>query len=324
MTVTAKDVANLRKATNAGMMDCKKALQESGGDFDGAIDILRKKGQKVAAKRADKEANEGAVVAITNEEGTQGIVLVLGCETDFVAKNDEFVALANALGKLALDNGCTTAAEVLALPYDGGTVSEKLVEQTGTVGEKIEIPGFARIEGDNLATYVHGGRIGVILSYNDGGSDDAHAFFRSVAMHVAAMSPRVLSPDELDLEFIVKETESLQGQIKIENEDRARLSKPLRTIPRFGGRAQLTDDVMAEVEQQIKDELKAEGKPEKIWDKIVPGKIDRFIADNTQIDQEHCLLSQFFAVDDTKTVAQAVKDFHPDADVVAFCRVATG
>ncbi|MCA9214801.1 MAG: hypothetical protein KDB27_17140 [Planctomycetales bacterium] len=169
-----------------------------------------------------------------------------------------------------------------------------------------------------------GAKIGVIVSYKDGGAEGADQFFRSVAMHIAAMSPSVLTTDELDAEFVAKETEALRGQIKVENEDRARLGKPLKTIPEFGGRCQLTADVMAKVEDTIKEELKAEGKPEKIWDKIIPGKIERFIADNTQVDQEHCLLSQFFALDDSKTVEAAVKDFCDAAEILAFKRVATG
>lgn len=322
MSFSAKDVAELRKATSAGMMDCKKALEESGGDFEGAVDILRKKGQKVAAKRADKDANEGVVVAKT--DGSKGIVLVVSCETDFVAKNDDFIALVNSIGDATLSSFCKTKDEVLALPVGGSTVSELLLEQTGKIGEKIEVSDYRTIEGETLTSYVHGGKIGVLVSYKGGGQDGADQFFRSVAMHIAAMSPSTLNAEELDADFIAKETESLQGQIKIENEDRTRLGKPLRNIPQYGGKSQLTDAVMAKVEEDIKAELKAEGKPEKIWDKIVPGKLERFIADNTQIDQEHCLLSQFFAVDDTKTVATAVKDFNEGAEILGFERVATG
>lgn len=321
MSFSAKDVAELRKTTGAGMMDCKKALEEASGDMEGAIDILRKKGAKVAAKRADKDATEGVAVAKT--DATKGIVLVVSCETDFVAKNDEFIALVNSIGDAALSNSCKTKEEVAALTVDGSTVAEKLLEQTGKIGEKIEISDYQTIEGENLTSYVHGGKIGVLVSYK-GSGDGAEQFFRSVAMHIAAMSPSTLNAAELDADFIAKETESLQSQIKIENEDRTRLGKPLRNIPQYGGKAQLTEAVMAKVEEDIKAELKAEGKPEKIWDKIVPGKLERFVADNTQIDQEHCLLSQFFAVDDTKTVEAAVKDFNADAEILGFQRVATG
>ncbi|MCA9138469.1 MAG: elongation factor Ts [Planctomycetales bacterium] len=323
MAISAKDVSELRKSTGAGMMDCKKALEESGGDMEGALDYLRKKGQKVAAKRADREANEGVVAALI--EGNKGALLALSCETDFVAKNEDFIALAGQLVKLAVENDAKSKEEVAALTLDGVPVSEKLVERTGTIGEKIEVADYQTIEGDHLASYIHAGsKIGVLVSYKDGGKDDAPQFFRGLAMHIAAMAPSILTPDEFDDEFVAKETEALQGQIKVENEDRARLGKPLRTVPQYASRSQLTPEVMTAAEDAIKEELKAEGKPEKIWDKIIPGKLERFIADNTLLDQERCLLSQFYALDDTKTVEAAVKDFSADADVVAFRRVAVG
>lgn len=323
MAVSAKNVSELRKATGAGMMDCKKALQESGGDLDGAMDYLRKKGQKVAAKRADREANEGIVVALT--EGNKGMLLALSCETDFVAKNEDFIALANKLGKHLFDNQVADKDAAAALEFDGATVNEKLVEQTGLIGEKLEVSDVQTVEGDNIASYIHAGsKIGVLVSYKDGGKEGADQFFRSVAMHIAAMSPSILSPEEFDDELVAKETESLRGQITIENEDRARLGKALKTVPQYASRAQLTPEVMAKAEADIKAELAAEGKPEKIWDKILPGKLDRFVADNTLLDQERCLLSQFFALDDTKTVEAAIKDFAPEAGIVAFKRVAVG
>lgn len=324
MAISAKDVAALRKATGAGMMDCKEALNESGGDYDGALDFLRKKGQKVAAKRADREANEGVVV--TREAGDKGLVLAVSCETDFVAKNDDFIAFVNSLGDLALANLPATKEDFVALPYDGATVAEKLVERTGTIGEKIEVSDYQIVAGEKLATYVHAGsKIGVVLSYKDGGKDGAQ-FFRGVAMHIAAMSPSILSPTEFDADFVAKETEAIQAQIKAENElnEAENLGKPIKNIPQFVSKSQLTPEVMEKAEADIKEALKAEGKPEKIWDKIVPGKLERFIADNTLLDQERCLLSQFFALEDTKTVAQAVADFADGAEIVAFKRAAVG
>jgi elongation factor Ts len=306
------------------MMDCKKALEESQGDIEGAMDYLRKKGQKVAAKRADREANEGVVVALTNDAGTKGIVMALSCETDFVAKNDEFRAFATSLAQLGLDKAAGTKDEFLALEFDGATVAEKLVEKTGMIGEKVEVSDYQTVAGDKLASYIHAGsKIGVLLSFKDGDKDGAD-FFRNVAMHIAAMSPSCLRPDEFDAEFVVKEAEGLQSQIKIENEDRQRLGKHLKTVPQYASQSQLTPEVMAQAEADIKAELQAEGKPEKIWDKIVPGKLERFIADNTLLDQEHCLLSQFYALDDSKTVADAITDFSDQAEIVEFKRVAVG
>jgi elongation factor Ts len=323
MSISASDVAELRKSTGAGLMDCKKALQESNGDYEGALDYLRKKGQKVAEKRADKDANEGVVVTLLDSTGKNGVILALSCETDFVAKNEGFIELANKLAKLGLDSQVDSHEKLMALPFDGMTVEEKLVDQTGKTGEKIVVSAFHRMSGDCLATYIHAGaKIGVLLSYKGGSKPDADQFFRSLAMHIAAMNPSIMHYSEFDASFVEKETESFRSRIQIENEDFARLGKPLKNVPQYVSRLQLTPEVLAKVENTIKDELKAEGKPEKIWDRILPGKLERFIADNTLLDQERCLLNQFFALDDTKTVEAAIKGFSPTAELVSYKRVA--
>jgi elongation factor Ts len=309
------------------MMDCKAALTESGGDLDGALDYLRKKGQKVAAKRADRDANEGVVVVLLNEAGNQGLLLALSSETDFVAKNDEFIAFANSIAQLAADNQVETKEDLLALPFDGSTVSEKLIEKTGVIGEKIEISDVQTIAGENIASYIHAGsKIGVLVSYKDGEKEDAPQFFRSLAMHIAAMSPSILCADEFDEELVAKETEAIRAQIISQNElnEKENLGKPQKNVPQYASRSQLTPEVMAQAEEAIRAQLQAEGKPEKIWDRIIPGKIERFIADNTLLDQERCLLSQLFALDDSKTVEAAIKDLSPDAEIVEFKRVAVG
>jgi elongation factor Ts len=327
-TISAKDVGELRKITGAGMMDCKEALKESAGDFDGALDYLRKKGQKVAAKRADRDANEGIVVTLANEAGDTGIIMALSSETDFVAKNDGFIEFANTIAQLAMTNLPETKEELLALPMDGETVAEKLTEKTGTIGEKIEISDYKKITGENISTYIHSGsKIGVIVAYKDGGKkEEAAQFFRSVAMHIAAMNPSIMTPDQFDADLVAKETEAIQAQIKAENElnEAENLGKTIKKVPEFVSKLQLTPEVMAKAEADIKAELAAEGKPEKIWDKIVPGKLERFVADNTLLDQERCLLSQFFALDDTKTVAAAIKDFAAESELLEFKRAAVG
>ncbi len=327
MSISAKDVSELRKSTGAGMMDCKEALKESGGDIDGALDWLRKKGQKVAAKRADRDANEGVVVALTDDSGKTGIIMALSCETDFVAKNENFIGLANTLGEFALKEMPADKDAFAALTYDGATVAEKLVEQTGKIGEKIEISDFQVVSGDNISSYIHAGsKIGVLVSFKDGGSSEAPGFFRSVAMHIAAMSPTIMRPEEFDADLVAKETEAIQAQIKAENElnEAENLGKPIKSIPQYVSKLQLTPEVMAAAEEAIKAELAAEGKPEKIWDRIVPGKIERFVADNTLLDQERCLLSQFFALDDSITVENAIKNLSPEAELIEFKRVAVG
>lgn len=326
MTISAKAVSELRKSTGAGMMDCKEALKESGGDIDGALDWLRKKGQKVAAKRADRDANEGIVMAKTNEAGSTGIVMAVSCETDFVAKNDGFIEFADSLAQLAMDKLPETKEEFVTLEFDGATVAEKLIEKTGTIGEKLEISGYHKVVGDKIASYIHAGsKIGVLVNYKDGGNAEAPGFFRMLAMHIAAMAPTIMRPEELDLAFVQKETEALQAQIKAENElnESENLGKAIKMIPEFGSRLQMTPEVVAAAEAKIKAELAAEGKPEKIWDRIVPGKLERYISDNSQLDQTYCLLSQVYALDDTKTVAQAVEDMK-GVELVGFKRVAVG
>ena len=162
--ITAAEVNKLRKQTGAGMMDCKKALVEAEGDFEAAVDILRKKGQKVAAKRADRDATEGAVIAKTN--GTdKGVIVKLSCETDFVAKNEDFVSLAHKLADLALSYGVSTAEEFGETPFEGNlTVADKLQEQTGVIGEKIEVAELATIHAPYVASYIHmGNKIGTLV-----------------------------------------------------------------------------------------------------------------------------------------------------------------
>jgi elongation factor Ts len=306
-------------------MDCKKALQESNGDYEGALEYLRKKGQKVAEKVADRDTTEGCVVTILSDDKTTGVVLALCCQTDFVAKNEGFTELANRIGKLAFEHNAENLEQLNALSIDGMTVAEKLVEQTGKIGEKIVVSELYRLKGDRLSSYIHAGsKIGVLLSFKDGGKPGADEFFRGVAMHIAAMKPSILHYSEFDPAFVANETESMANRIKIENEDLTRLGKPLKTVPQYVSRLQLTPEVMKAAEDAIKEVLKAEGKPEKIWDKIVPGKLDRFVADNTLLDQDRCLLNQFYVLDETKTVEAAVKAFADSAGIVAFRRVAIG
>ena len=201
-TPVAADVAKLRNTTGAGMMDCKKALVEAEGDFDKAIEILRKKGQKVAANRADRESTEGAVIAKVNADNTRGVVIALNCETDFVAKNDDFVKLAHELAELAVGK---TKEEFLATEFGGATVAEKLIEQTGVIGEKIEIGSFEAIEGPFLGAYIHAGnKIAAITSLSadvDGASEAAKA----VSMQVAAMNPIALDETMVSQDTIDKE-----------------------------------------------------------------------------------------------------------------------
>ncbi|WP_262150883.1 translation elongation factor Ts [Chryseobacterium foetidum] len=204
-TPVAADVAKLRNQTGAGMMDCKKALVEAEGDFEKAVDILRKKGQKVAANRADRDSSEGAVIARVNEDNTLGTIISLNCETDFVAKNEAFIELAYELAEMAIF--AATKEELLATDFHGMTVADKLIEQTGVIGEKIEIGAFERITGPFLGAYIHAGnKIAAItaLSAKVDGADEAA---KSVSMQAAAMNPIALDETKVSQETIDKELE---------------------------------------------------------------------------------------------------------------------
>ncbi len=207
MAISASDVKALRDKTGAGMMDCKKALTEANGDIEKAIEILRKKGQKLSEKRADREANEGVVMALVSDDQKKGIVVKVSCETDFVAKNDDFVAFAQKIANIALDTFPSSKEEMLAQKFDNVTVGEKITEQVGVIGEKVELTDYERLEGDMIVPYIHMGyRAGVIVSLNQTG-DDANEAGKNVAMQVAAMKPIALDKDGVDSTVVEKEIE---------------------------------------------------------------------------------------------------------------------
>jgi elongation factor Ts len=203
------------------MMDCKKALVEAEGDFDKAIEILRKKGQKVAAKRADRDSSEGAVIAKVNESANKGVIISLNCETDFVAKNDDFVNLAHQLAELALATG--SKDEFLAADFNGISVQEKLTEQTGVIGEKIEIGAFKTIEAPFVGSYIHAGnKIAVVTGLSEA-VDGAATVAKDVAMQAAAMNPVALDENGVDQEVIDKEIEIAKDQLRAEGKPEAML-----------------------------------------------------------------------------------------------------
>jgi len=219
--ITAAEVNKLRQTTGAGMMDCKKALVESEGDFEKAIEILRKKGQKVAANRADRESTEGAAIAKVNDAKTSGVAVVLGCETDFVGKNENFVKLANDFADLAFKYA--DKESFLAADFGGMTVAEKLIEQTGVIGEKLEITGFEKIEAPFVGSYIHAGnKIATLvgLSANVAGAEEVA---KDVAMQVAAMNPIALDEAGVDASVIDKEIEIAKDQLRQEGKPEAML-----------------------------------------------------------------------------------------------------
>lgn len=206
-TISAQDVKNLREMTGAGMMDCKAALTEANGDFDKAIEILRLKGQKLSVKRADREAKEGVVYALVSNDGNRGVVIRLSSETDFVAKNEDFINLAKEFAQIALDTFPSNLEELLKQPYQNITVGEKVQEQVGVIGEKIELSDYERIEAPMVLSYVHmGNKAGVIVGLNKA-DQKFHDAGRDVAMQVAAMKPVALNKEGVDASIIEKEIE---------------------------------------------------------------------------------------------------------------------
>jgi elongation factor Ts len=248
MSISAQDVKELRDITGAGMMDCKKALVESGGDIEGAIEILRKQGQKLSAKRAEREANEGVVIALTSQNRNNGVVLKLSCETDFVAKGDGFVQLAQTIAEIALKNLPNTAEELGALPFNNEiSIAQKITEQVGVIGEKIELKEYAKIEtkaGEGqVIPYIHMGyRAGVIVALNQEGPDLIDCG-KDVAMQVAAMKPVAVDQSDVPQEVIDKELE---------------------------------------IGREI---ARNEGKPEAMLDKIANGRLNKFFKETTLLNQ---------------------------------------
>jgi elongation factor Ts len=317
--ITAADVKKLRDATGAGMMDCKKALIEADGNFDEAVSILRKKGQKVAEKRADRASSEGAAIAVVNDAKTEGALIVLGCETDFVGKNNDFIALAKSLVELAINYN--DQESFLNADFGGMTVAEKMIEQTGVIGEKVQINDFKKMTAPFVGSYIHGYKIATLVGLASG-ENDADVVAKDIAMQVASMGATTLSYKDFDPAFVASETEARIAVIEKDNIERGRLGKHLINVPEYISRAQLTDEIVEAAKTSLQEELRAEGKPEQIWDRILPGKLERFISDNTTLDQEKCLLDQNFIKDEKQSVADYVTS--KGNEVVSFERVALG
>jgi len=276
VTISAADVNNLRKTTGAGMMDCRKALMESDGDFEQAIDYLRKKGQKVADKRSDREANEGVAIAMANPEANFGVAIQVSAETDFVSKNQDFVDFANNVAKIALENKPATIDDLKALPMDGATVGERLLEMVAKIGEKIDIVRYEQVNADAVVPYIHGNyRIGVLVGLNKANNDTVTTAGRDVAMQIAAMNPVALDESQVSPETIEREK-----NIAIE-------------------------------------QIKAEGKPAEMAEKIAMGKLNKFFKENT-------LLNQLFVKDNSLSVKDYLSKAESGLTVTVFRRLAIG
>jgi len=273
-TITAADVNKLRQITGAGMMDCKKALAEAEGDFEKAIDYLRKKGQKVAANRADREAKEGYIIAQTNAEGTKGYLVAISCETDFVAKNQDFVNFAQGILDVAIANNPADAEALKALPFDGATVNDKVFDMVGKIGEKIELSRYEMIEAPKVIAYNHpGNRLASMVGLSSATAPESCG--KDVAMQIAAMSPVAIDKGDVDSATIERELEI------------------------------------------AKEQIRAEGKPEEMVEKIAAGKLNKFY-------QESTLLNQAFIKEDKKSVGQYLDSVEKGLTVSVFKRVQIG
>ena len=273
MAITAQEVNKLRQMTGAGMMDCKKALVESDGDFDKAIEILRKKGQKVSANRADRQTNEGTVFVQTSDDGKISVVVALGCETDFVAKNEDFKKIGDEILKVAFDVKPANVDDLKAQKVGDLSVGEKITELVGKIGEKIDIVTLEILEGEKVVPYIHAGsKLAVLVALKGANGVEVADAGKDVAMQIAAMRPVAVDKDGVDASVIEQE-------LKI-------------------GR-----------EQAI-----AEGKPEKIIEKIAEGKLNKFFKENT-------LLNQAFVKDNSMTVGKYLDTVNKGLTVESFKRV---
>lgn len=275
LQISAADVNKLRQQTGAGMMDCKKALTESNGDFEAAVDYLRKKGAKVAASRQDRESNEGVVIAKTTADGKRGFIIELNCETDFVAKNADFIGFANQIVDLAIANNPASIEALSELTLNGVKLSDSILDQTGKIGEKIGISKYEVVDGEKVIAYIHGNyRLGVLVALS---VDIANAeeVGKDVAMQIAAMNPVALDKDGVDARTIEREMEI------------------------------------------AKEQIRAEGKPEEMVEKIAAGKLNKFYKESTLLNQE-------FVKDASKTIAQYLDSVQKGLTVTQFKRAQLG
>jgi elongation factor Ts len=329
--ITAAMVKELRAATDAPMMDCKKVLVEADGDMEKAKELLKERGIAKAAKKADRVAAEGLVGLKIADDFSKATVIEINSETDFVAQNDGFKNLVLKTTEEVYNTNPSDVSGVMSSEF-----GSYFTETVAKIGEKIELRRFGTLEAEDdtiaMNGYVHSNsRIAVIVKAKCDSAKTADAMrdvLKQVAMHASAMKPKTLSYKDFSLEFVESETKGRIEAIKKENEELARLKKPLKNVPEFVSMVQLTEEILAQAEANIKETLKAEKKPEKIWDRIIPGQLARFIDDNTTLDKEQALLDQSYVLDDKKTVAQAVEDaaksFGGTAEIVDFIRLEVG
>ncbi len=324
MAITIKEINELRKKTQAGLMDCKKALTEAEGDMEAAMEILRKKGQLVAAKRSDREAAEGCVLAKVN--GNYGAMIALKCETDFVAKNEDFVGLANKIIDAIVAAKCKSVEEVNALTIDGENILAAVTNRSGVTGEKMELDGFAYVEGEDIVAYNHMNQnfLCALVVLNKKGYEEAG---KGVAMQVAAMSPIALDENGVSQEVKDHETKNAiekakQNQISksVENALKKAGINPAHVdtddhIESNTAKGWITAEDAAkarEIKATVAKEAEANLKPQMI-ENIAKGMVNKFF-------KENCLLDQAYIDDNKITVAQYLKNIDKDLTVIDFKR----
>ena len=326
MAVTMADISKLRQMTGAGMMDCKKALTEANNDIDAAIEILRKKGQAVAAKREDRNASEGCVIAAST--GDYAAVVALNCETDFVGKNEGFVNLTKAILEAAVAAKAKSADEVKALIINGQTVADRIVEESGKTGEKMELGAFEYVEGPATIAYNHfGNKLATLVSFNKAGLDEQ--VYKNVAMQVAAMNP--IAVDECDVAEEVKEKEIA---VAIEKTKAEQVQKAVEAALKKAGinpahvdsedhmesnkaKGWITEEDVVKAKEIIAtvSAEKAANLPEAMIQNIAKGRLGKFL-------KEVCLLNQEDVTgEDKKTVRETLKAIDAELSVIAFKRV---
>ena len=315
MAVSMADITKLRKMTGAGMMDCKNALNDAEGDFDKAMEIIRKKGQAVAAKRSDREASEGCVLAKTT--GDFAVIIALKCETDFVAQNADFVKLTQDILDLAVANKCKTLDEVKALPMGNGTVQDAVTDRSGITGEKMELDGYLTVEGTATVVYNHMNRNGLctIVAFN---KEVNEQLAKQVAMQIAAMNPEEVKQKEIDVAIEKTKAEQVQKAVEaalkkaninpahVDSEDHmeSNMAKGWITAEDVAKAKEIIATVSAE---------KAANLPEQMIQNIAKGRLGKFL-------KEVCLLNQEDIMDAKKTVREVLKEADPELKIVDFKR----
>jgi elongation factor Ts len=324
---TPKLIKELREMTGAGMLDCKNALNETEGDLEKAVQALREAGLGKAAKKAGNVAAEGVIAVKVNADNTVATMLELNAQTDFVAKNENFLNLTQEIVSHAQVNQIADAEALAASTINGMAFPEFLNGKIATIGENLVARKLVSVSGTVVNAYVHtNGRVGVLLAAtcDEAAKEKTAALLKSIAMHASAMKPTVISYSDLDPEFVESENRAIVAEIAADNDELKRLGKPLKNIPDFVSRSQLTDEAIANAKAAFEAELKEQGKPEKIWANIIPGKIERYITDNTQLDGRLALLSQAYVMDDKKTVEQAIADIDASIKITEYIRFELG